>query len=475
MSRSIGTAVCEHLAATAATPGSHARWCDNPSRLAPAAAGHQGFVFASCPGGPTLPTVQHIAVRAGIDPLAVDIIRLAPETDPKTVAGAVDASRARLSLPLPSGVTMIDERPDISSRRSFLRLAPALRTPVPLPAPSCSAATGCRLCEATCPTGAVAVSSGSAHVDPDLCRACGLCIGVCPTGALVDPVATPAHIEAHVASLTGASFGGIAYVCRHRRPLALDDGWAAVPVSGLGAVTVGWLLAPLVLGAGAVAVVPCAVCGEEISTDRLAASQRLLETMGLDASRVGATGSIPPPLPTPPAPPPPTGAFGPAGLAPTLTALSTIGMPGTVASDPVLPLGRVVIGDRCTASLQCVSVCPTGALGIRLDRGDRAVELTASRCVGCGLCLSVCPEGGRGALDLLPAVLVPPGEEPVELRRHRTHRCERCGDIATAAMEERVAELLADSPSVAVLCERCRNTPTGDFAHSLWSSRMPVL
>jgi heterodisulfide reductase subunit A len=48
-----------------------------------------------------------------------------------------------------------------------------------------SVCCGCKVCEALCPYGAIAVvpDKNVARVDEVLCKGCGTCCGACPTGA----------------------------------------------------------------------------------------------------------------------------------------------------------------------------------------------------------------------------------------------------------------------------------------------------
>ncbi|MBN2391567.1 MAG: 4Fe-4S binding protein [Anaerolineae bacterium] len=58
--------------------------------------------------------------------------------------------------------------------------------------------TGCGACVEVCPTGALTLVDGKAHLDEALCKGCEACIQACPAGALrpvleieAVPVATP--------------------------------------------------------------------------------------------------------------------------------------------------------------------------------------------------------------------------------------------------------------------------------------------
>jgi NAD-dependent dihydropyrimidine dehydrogenase PreA subunit len=44
--------------------------------------------------------------------------------------------------------------------------------------------TGCGACIEVCPTGALTLVEGKAHLDDALCRGCEVCIQACPAGAL---------------------------------------------------------------------------------------------------------------------------------------------------------------------------------------------------------------------------------------------------------------------------------------------------
>ncbi len=44
--------------------------------------------------------------------------------------------------------------------------------------------TGCGSCVEACPTEAIALANGKAHVDEALCRGCEVCIDACPEGAI---------------------------------------------------------------------------------------------------------------------------------------------------------------------------------------------------------------------------------------------------------------------------------------------------
>jgi ferredoxin len=52
---------------------------------------------------------------------------------------------------------------------------------------------------------------------------------------------------------------------------------------------------------------------------------------------------------------------------------------------------------RCTSCGNCLTHCPTGALGIQ-DRGSMAVTFKPTLCVECLSCVSICPFGACKSL-----------------------------------------------------------------------------
>jgi heterodisulfide reductase subunit A len=66
------------------------------------------------------------------------------------------------------------------------------------------ACSGCSICLAMCPFGAISLKPGRdgkvAHVEGALCKGCGVCIAACPSGALSEPVYTDQQLKAQVAA-----------------------------------------------------------------------------------------------------------------------------------------------------------------------------------------------------------------------------------------------------------------------------------
>ena len=65
------------------------------------------------------------------------------------------------------------------------------------------ACRGCKVCAVAqaCPSRAVSISDGKAHVDEDKCTKCGVCVGKCPFGA------TPKQAEARCRVFVGGTWG----------------------------------------------------------------------------------------------------------------------------------------------------------------------------------------------------------------------------------------------------------------------------
>ena len=43
---------------------------------------------------------------------------------------------------------------------------------------------GCEACVGVCPTSAISMEDGKAHVDGDTCVECGACVATCPVSAI---------------------------------------------------------------------------------------------------------------------------------------------------------------------------------------------------------------------------------------------------------------------------------------------------
>lgn len=434
--------------------------CRDPDVIARHADGASSLVLAVCsadlPRGP----VQAAVRRAGLDPLGVEIVdlRVAAE-DIERLILMLEAAVARAGSfagSAPENARMI--LPKAVTRRALLKLRIAEYVAVPSIEPSrCVADRGCRACVEACPRGAIAFSDAAISIDPARCDPCGLCTIACPVEAVVDPTVTPAQLDAQVRALLDPSIGprgprGILFTCRRSLRLETASGWYPVVVPCTGMAPASWLLAPLLLGAAAVAVRPCGdsrcpLGRDEVVHERVAFSRRLLTAIGWSEERV-ATG----PVGLPPAPVPGRSsarhdAFEPGAAGHVLLAVAERGTDGHAFAleHPGSPVGLVEIrASACTVCGMCARTCPTEALAFAPRDGAVEIAFDGVRCTACGQCVASCPEVARGAIalhrlanrDVLSA-------GATRLVGSDVAACLRCGrPVAPLTMLRRVAELL---------------------------------
>lgn len=247
-----------------------------------------------------------IALRqAGIDPLTAGTVRvgrwcagLRPEA--ATAKAKVLLAAALAAARASGGSTVANAKPYFpsrSSRRSFLRFpVPAYRAVPSVDRNRCAEAAGCSLCADACPFGALSVVDGGLELDKDRCKPCGRCVSACPREAFHFPGYTPEAVEARVRVLLDPEVStlqprGILFVCAGaRRPAALAAGWLPLEVPCAAMAPVHWLLAPLLLDAAAVGVLPCEGGGstgcEPAVLQRVEFCQALLRRAGMPADLV---------------------------------------------------------------------------------------------------------------------------------------------------------------------------------------------
>lgn len=187
--------------------------------------------------------------------------------------------------------------PTQTSRRALLTFS----LPEYLAAPAidhgrCAADRGCHACVDVCPQRALSITGGRVSYDRNACEPCGRCVTACPTGATENPAATTAQLEAQVAALLDPAAGppgprGIVFVCRRATsapPAAA--GWYPVTLPCTGMLRPAWLLAPLAMGAAAVAARPCGESGCPLAGDadlrkRVGWCQEFLAAAGASTAR----------------------------------------------------------------------------------------------------------------------------------------------------------------------------------------------
>jgi ferredoxin len=308
---------------------------------------------------------------------------------------------------------------------------------------------------------------GSIVYNVDRCVTCGICVTTCPTGATANPTATEEQIAGQIQSMISAAEQpvGIEFRCRDAEPASLEDGWYPLEVPCNGMLTIGWLLAPLVLGAGAVAAPPCKPTSCMVGNDdRLAAhvsdALSVLGKFGVSQRRLLSKGVGTVPGPITDADASPLANFNDTSVYLALGAVA--GIADAVFTSETGAVGIVTINELiCTACEQCAEVCPSHALAAHHHEETVEISFDPSLCVGCGMCVSTCPERERGAITLernfdleelnLGSRLVLTGS---------TSMCELCGDpIAPSAMLDRIHTMLGSehARTLDLISRRCIN------------------
>ncbi len=427
--------------------------CDDPNQVARfVPEGEDLLVFMIHRRDVNLGALQSAARRLGFDPLGVGVIDLDSLPDSHGAELALEGVIARISeFPgaAPDQVKLLPA--DRSTRRGFLGLGTPMYVGAPMIHPAdCAAADGCKACVAQCPVGALEWSGGAVAHDITACIACGICVTACPTGAIANPVVAPEAVEAELLAVIGLSGPpiGIRYRCRDSY-VDGERGWHQVEVPCTGMLTVGWMLAPLLMGASRVDAVSCDSGGCGLGNDeRLRATVRDFDlARAALGERITASGA--------------RGLLGPDATRRGL---------GLVAdSDAAISLdfesadvGNVTIEPSvCTACEMCAQICPTAAIESVVDRAGVHIYFDPKACVGCGQCVGTCPEAASGAIFMSKTF---DGAEWAvgrrELRHDPTPACEICGGpVAPAAMLSRIGELLGEDggSTMSMIARRCIN------------------
>ncbi|MBA3876951.1 MAG: hypothetical protein C0498_08445 [Anaerolinea sp.] len=434
--------------------------CNDPELIARHADGVSSLVLAMCSADFVSGPVQAAARRAGLDPLGLEIVDVrAANGDIERLILLLEAAVARAQCfagSAPENARMIF--PKAVTRRALLKLRIAEYVAVPSIEPSrCVADRGCRACVEACPRGAIVLSDGAISIDPAPCDACGLCTTACPVQAIVDPTVTPAQLDAQVRTLLDPSSGpsgprGILFSCRRSRRVETAPGWYPVVVPCTGMAPASWLLAPLLLGAAAVAVRlcgdgECPLGRDEAALERVAFCRRLLGSMGWSQDRVAAAPGDVLLAPVPGSDHADHNIFAPGAAGHVLHALAEQGSDGSafVFEHPGSPVGIVEIrADACTACGMCARTCPTEALVVAPRDGAVEITFDGVRCTACGQCVASCPEVAHGAIALRRVASRDAlAQGATRLAGSDVASCVRCGrPVAPHAMLQRVAGLL---------------------------------
>ena len=410
-----------------------------------------------------LPDVQKALRSVDVDPLGAQILTADAETDAAALGIAVEGLRARAeafkgSAPEHAKPTF----PREVTRRGFLKPpVPAYVSAPRVDHASCAADGGCRACVDVCPQSAYRWQAGRIAYDKDTCIPCGRCVTTCPTGAIENPAVDPAMLAAQITAVVAAAEGdiGIRFVCSRGRVDARDR-WTDISVPCTSMVPGSWLLACLLLGAGAAYAVPCSDTGCPLELDSSAIQANdlayaVLAESGLDSTMV-AGEVVGQPLVCDPIDDP----FGQGQAADVMVALAVATDSDIKVRHPAANTGIVQIDpSACTLCGQCAKTCPTDALAEFYDDTTVRISFDAKRCVNCTQCVSACPEISRGAISVaghIDVALMTAGRQT--LNQGEVAMCEVCGNvIAPATMMSRIGDLLGEEfeATLAVLGNRC--------------------
>jgi ferredoxin len=221
-----------------------------------------------------------------------------------------------------------------------------------------------------------------------------------------------------------------------------------------------WLVACLLLGAGAVYAVTCAdsECPLDLSMGAIQANDlahAVLAESGFDPKVVSGE-MIGEPLVTADMEDP----FGRSGAANVMMALAEMTDVNIDVRHPAANTGIVEIdSSACTLCGQCAKTCPTHALVEVYEDDVVSISFDAKACVNCTQCVSACPEIGRGAISVTGRVsvdLLSAGRQT--LNEGTVATCDLCGNaIAPATMMSRIGDLLGEEfeATMAMLESRC--------------------
>lgn len=407
-----------------------------------------------------LGSIQSAVRRAGFDPLGVGLVDLhsVATSDDLGFTLAAAAVRSRASSPVPPEQVKL-LTPERSTRRALLSIGKQRYVAAPgVDATICRAADGCRVCVDACPSQALSWVRGAVHHDINACVVCGICTTTCPAGAIENPASAADAIEEEIgAAIEHAGRPiGIRFRCRNATVPA-EAGWYQVEVPCTAMLTPGWVLAPRLLGAAAVDVVPCSIGGCRFRLDDRTLA--MLTDAAAISERLGITGDRHVERPRR------------AATAGLLRAPATSRVVDHLAGVDAAPLelavgdlGSVVIDpSTCTACERCATVCPSGALTSARPDGGTVITFDPKQCTACMTCLVACPEIARGAISVRRQLDVADRARGRRIvREEQLATCEICGrPVAPVAMLARIEAMLGDDagstmPGIGRRCLDCR-------------------
>ena len=296
----------------------------------------------------------------------------------------------------------------------------------------------CSRCVDLCPVGAITWEEGL-EIDWEACTGCGICAAVCPTGALETKGPSNDELMVRIKQVISDQ-DGVVFACP-RAQGGCKGGAPCLTVSCLGRLDESLLVGAVAYGAASVWLVDgaCAGCpqavGRALAGAALTRSNALLQAFGVPArvafrhdlpalpvagggrngsaqgvsrrglfkvlaretARVGEItaetvrdshrehepearprGDLPRALPS--------------RRLLLLAALKRLGSPAvsTFTGDKEGVFARFSLGDACTACQMCAFFCPTGALTRVVEGGRVGLAFRASHCTNCGLCRDIC-------------------------------------------------------------------------------------
>jgi len=316
----------------------------------------------------------------------------------------------------------------------------------------------CRRCQEVCPAQAIHLEGREVRIEGDACLGCGLCLTACPTGVFSLPGLSWADLLARAAAADRLSVGCayasssadvtlpclgllnddllLALAARGVTDLALHTAdCEACPIGAGGVIEAGvararerWSGAPRVTwersprrGSGDPRAALSALASPlETLVDRRGFFRLLGAQAGRAVGRQLAQA-------LPQEPPPSQGR----PVRPTTTRSVLLQALGERQDGVAFP--RYTIGPACDdcqdADSLCVRFCPTGAMRREPAEGGARIVFQPALCVGCDLCVDLCPQEAvqREGLEA--------GGAAVTLRTFRAARCQRCGQVTTAAVD----------------------------------------
>jgi len=297
----------------------------------------------------------------------------------------------------------------------------------------------CTLCADHCPVQAITWGE-SLQVDPDKCTGCGICAAVCPTGALEAQTPTNEELLTRIQGLAKEG-AWVAFACPRYLEARGGDGDRFLQVNCLGRLDESVLVGAISLGAQAVWLMDSA-CQECPSAASRAIAEQALQRANalLQACGVSQRISIGPQSPNGPgmrvqAPggaeglsrrdfftllarqaakttavavdsvlgsqgaqdkedqPPKKGELPvrlPAKRRLLLAALRRIGKPVIASFEGGGLWAQFGFQEACTGCQMCAFFCPTGALSKVEEGGKAGVAFKISQCTNCRLCQDIC-------------------------------------------------------------------------------------